>query len=277
MTKIQVFIDFEAITQPFSKELKLDNDFPYAYTIGIKRGKQFKTKTSILNFNHVSEEDVFQFIRVDIIEKIHALIKLKGFKINKETIEFVGWAPNLEKKILAKSFEGIEVKDLAKGASISLSNLTNANFNNKKYFSTIRKDMTKSLKPDFITRRGLDQDGAIASLAGYLLFSDARNLSGKFSVDTNIGSLIKDLLEYSKDDVLRMHFLNSNPKIFNERKKALEEINKEKSILAKKKSRLKSFLNNLENYDADSKVSDVTTLIKKELIKLDKKKKKLNS
>lgn len=275
MTKIQVFIDFEAITQPFSRELGLDNDFPYAYTIGIKKGKQFKTKTSILNFNHVSEEDVYQFIRVDIIEKIHDILKLKTFLINKDTVEFVAWAPNLEKKILSKSFQGFEVKDLAKGESMSLSALTNDDFKMQTYFPTIRKDMKKTLSEKFIERRGLNQDGAIAALTGYLLFADARNIKGKFDVDTNIRSLINELIEYSKDDVLRMCFLASNPTKFNQRKIAWKELNEKKIVLARRANKLNSLLRTIGEYDSEKTIHEITQEIDLELKKISKEKSKL--
>ena len=59
MTKIRVFIDFEAISAPFSYDLNIKNDLPYAYSIGIHVGKKFKTRTTIINFNNISTDGIY--------------------------------------------------------------------------------------------------------------------------------------------------------------------------------------------------------------------------
>lgn len=90
MTKVNVFIDFEAISMPFSKAVKLEADFPYAYTLGIYVGKKFKTRTYVFNFERYSTEDVFELVRASITNDIRTLLDNKKFAVNAETVKFIG-------------------------------------------------------------------------------------------------------------------------------------------------------------------------------------------
>lgn len=263
MTKIQVFIDFEAISAPFSHNLKIENDLPYAYSIGIHKGKKFKTKTTIINFNKVSKDDIFDFIRYDISEKLKLLTGNKEFKTNKETITFLGWAPLLEKKILNRSFKGIIVKDQAKGESMSLSSLTEKEFKEKIYFKSIKSEMLNKMESEFIDKRGLKFDGAIAALAGYELYRNAMNIKEKWNLNLDIRTLVKEIADYSKDDILRMSFLHKNQTIFNKRTTLLLEKNKIKQQLSRKMNKLNNLVKSLKELNPK-------TTIKKALIDSEK-------
>ena len=251
MTKIQVFIDFEAISAPFSHKLNINFDLPYAYSIGIHVGKKFKTKTTIINFNNISVEGVFEFIRLDITEKVRHIVDNPNLKVGRDSIEFIGWAPNLEKKILSKSFRGVEVIDQLKGESLSLSTLTSQEFSSKKYFIELRKEVNKKIDHEFIKRRGLELDGALAAFAGYELFRSATNSKKEWDININVLTIIKEVIEYSKDDIERMSFLHRNPAIFSKRKNELIIKNKEKQVLSRKINKLNSFIHSLENLDKD--------------------------
>ena len=204
MTKVQVYIDFEAISAPFSFDLKVQDDLPYAYTLGLYVGKKFKISTKIINFNEISIDNIFEHIRLDIISKIRKMLDNKTFGVNKDSVEFIGWAPNLEKQILNKALTGCKVKNMLKGQSLSLSALTKKAFSIENYFPSFRKAVNKDLDEKFIQRRGLDQDGSLAALAGYQLLMHSKNKKGKYSVDINTSTLVKEIIQYSKDDVKRM-------------------------------------------------------------------------
>lgn len=272
MTKLQVFIDFEAISAPFSNNLKIPNDLPYAYSIGIHKGKKFKTKTTIVNFNEISANDVFEFIRMDISEKIRILTGDKTFKTNKDTVVFVGWVPLLEKKILALAFKGIEVIDQTKGESVSLSKLTEKEFQTS-YFEILRVIVHKHLDETFITRRGLHLDGALAALAGYKLYANAHNITkGKFNIEIDVKTLLKEINIYSKDDIVRMSFLHKNPSIFLKRKKDLLIVNEKKQKISRNINKINNLINTLQDFDKKETIEHVLEKSKKNLEELKKEK-----
>ena len=242
MTKIKVFIDFESISAPFSYDLNIDNDFPFAYSIGIYKNKKFITKTTIINFNKIDSSKIYEFIRKNISKKIREILQNKNFQVNSESISFIGWVPNLEKKILFKSFKGVEVIDQSKGKCLSLSKLTEPEFKEIIYFKELKKEVNKNLDPIFIQKRGLNLDGALAALAGYQLFIYAFNKDAKWKINIDIQTLIKEIYEYSKDDVKRMFVLYKNPFVFTKRSEKLVKYNMEKQIIHRKINKLNTFL-----------------------------------
>lgn len=272
MTKIQVYIDFEAISAPFSHKLKVNNDLPYAYSIGIHKGKKFKTKTTVVNFNKVSKDDVFEFIRFDISDKLKELTGNKNFKINKDSVTFIGWAPILEKKILSQSFKGIEVIDQAKGESISLSTLTNKEYKDVVYFKTLKKEVNEKLDKEFIERRGLGHDGALAALAGYELYRSAMNIKSKWPISIDIRELVKEIVDYSKDDIVRMSFLSLNSNVFDKRKRELLKVNADKQRLSRQMNKLRNTIKSLESFDQEMNVSEALKITQDKLEKLKKEK-----
>lgn len=265
MTKLQVFIDFEAISAPFSSKLKVNNDLPYAYSYGVHQGSRFKTRTTIIDFNKINKEDVFEFIRKDISDGLRSLTGNKTFKANKDTITFIGWAPNLEKKVLSKAFKGVRVTDQTKGESISLSSLTQIEYKEITYFETLKKEVEKKLDPEFVIRRGLHHDGALAALAGYLLYKGARNIKDSWNIEIDTKQLLKEIKIYSKDDIVRMSFLFKNSALFAKRKKELIEKNKKKQTLSRRLNRLVSLSKSLANYDKEMTVEKLTKDINKEI------------
>ena len=256
MTKLRIFIDFEAISAPFSFKLNIPQDTPYAYSLGIHIGKKFKIKTTIVNFNEIGLDSLYEWIRLDIVEKIRDITGKKDFKVNKDSIQFIGWAPNLEKKILNKSFRGIEVIDQAKGESISLTTLTEKEFDGE-YFKTLREFVAKTLDSEFIEKRGLKYDGALAALAGHALYASAKNITNKFTLDIDLRTLVKEIVKYSKEDIIRMSFLQLNQPIFIKRKKELLILNEKKQKLSIKINKVKRTISILEAYDKNMKVSDL--------------------
>ncbi|NQZ66327.1 MAG: hypothetical protein HRT99_03905 [Mycoplasmatales bacterium] len=272
MTKMKVFIDFEAISYPFSKELQIDNNFPFAYSIGIFKGKKFKTKTTIINFKQISTDSVYEFIRKDISKKLRELTNNKNFKTNSDSVVFVGWSPFLEGKILNESFKGIELIDQANGDFVSLTKLTEKEFDDN-YFENLRASSKQNLDDEFIIKRGLHLNGALAALAGYKLFSNTFNLkNGQYNINIDSRILLKEIRKYSKDDILRMAYLHDNPSIFEKRKQKLLIINKNKELINKEINRLNSTYRALMEFDHKQTILEALKYTNAKIKKLKKDK-----
>jgi len=179
MTKLRVYIDFEAISAPFNRELNIPQDFPYAYSLGVFVGKQFKTKTFIFKFNKEDHTAIDDILRINILRDLRALTGKKDFNINRESIKFVSYAPALEKKVLTKVYKGVQVEDISKGAMISISQATEKYLDKSHYFEYLKEYVDKNIDSRFVTKRGLTHDGALAALAGYLLYSSALQTNGR--------------------------------------------------------------------------------------------------
>lgn len=273
MTRLAVFIDFEAISMPFSREAKVVDEFPYAYTIGIYVGKKFKTKTYIFNFQKDSVNTVNEVLRVQLSKDIRAIIDNPKQPITKSAIKFVGWSPILEKKILAKVFPGFEVNPLNKGFELSLSRLTPEIKDN--YFVETKKLIAQHMEEDFIKRRNLDHDGAVAALAGYLLYTSVNTAEGKYYFNYDMKTLLNEVKKYSKEDVTRMAFLNDNRALFDKRKdKALSTLS-EKQRIIKDIDRVDRLTRSLSTIDKEKTIEVTLKELKEELAKLKEEKIKL--
>lgn len=214
---------------PFSKAANLQSDFPYAYTLGIYRGKKFKTRTYVFNFERISTDEIVEVLRVNIIKDIRDILDNKTFTVNADTVKFIGWAPHLEKKIIGQLFKDAIVSAFNQGFELSLSRLTPEFEGN--YFEVLKSQVRQNLSPKFIEMRNLNHDGALAALAGYLLCMQIKG-KGKFYFPFEVKSLIKEIKEYSKEDVTRMAFLNDNQALFDQRRdKALELLRDKQKVI----------------------------------------------
>ena len=87
LKKLKVLIDFEAISQPFSRDLKLPEvDYPYAYTIAVIIHGKYKSRTKII----ITRRQVFNKIRNAIVKDLQILTGNTDFKVNHLTTEFIG-------------------------------------------------------------------------------------------------------------------------------------------------------------------------------------------
>lgn len=257
---------------PFSKAVKLEADFPYAYTLGIYVGKKFKTRTYVFNFERYSTEDVFELIRASITYDIRTLLDNKKFAVNAETVKFIGWAPLLEKKLLARLFPDAIVKAFNDGFELSLSRLT-PEFEGK-YFGVLKSQVAQNLDPDFVAIRHLEHDGALAALAGYLLASQISG-KGKYYFPFEVKTLLKEIKEYSKEDVTRMAFLNDNPVLFKERKEKALELMREKQKVIKHMQANEKLVNRLSDLEQEKTVEMIIKDLKEENTDLQSKKEKM--
>lgn len=273
MTKIKVYIDFEAISAPFSYKLRIPNDTPYAYSLGIHVGKKFIHRTKVLDFNKVDVTDLDDRMRLYIINDIRDILSKRTFAVNKNSIEFVSWVPNLEKKILSKCFKGIKVIDQVKGKQVSLTALTKEEFKGE-YFELLKKEVNNKLGSEFIEKRGLNKDGALAAIAGYQLYADARNIEKKWDIHIPIRTLLKEIRLYSADDVIRMSWLELNNAEFVKRVKDQVEINVERQKDSRTLFKLNAAISMLKKADQKLTIAEVLEFKEKERqVLLDKKNK----
>lgn len=273
MTKISVFIDFEAISMPFSREAQIADEFPYAYTLGIYVGNKFKTKTFVFNFQQDSVNDIYDVLRNYISRDIKGILGNKNQSINKSSVKFIGWSPILEKKILNKVFPGFDVSPLNKGFELSLSRLTPEIKDN--YFVMTKKLIARHMDAEFIKRRNLDHDGAVAALAGYLLYSAVMPEKGKFYFDYDMKTLVGEIKKYSKEDVTRMAFLNDNRALFDKRKEKALKTLADKQVIIKSLDRAERLSHSLATMDQEKTIEVALKELKAEITKLKEEKSKL--
>lgn len=275
MAKIKVYIDFEAISAPFSYKLKIPNDTPYAYSLGIHVDKKFIHRTKILDFSKIVISDLDDRMRLYIMDDIRDILKDRSFAVNRNSIEFVSWAPNLEKKILSRCFKGIKVNDQVKGKQVSLSALTKEEFKGE-YFKLLKEEVNKNLEPEFIENRGLNKDGALAALAGYQLYADSRSIPKKWQIHVPVRALLKEITLYSADDVIRMSWLELNKSEFDIRLAKQVKINAESQKNARTLIKLNAVISMLRKSNQKLTIAEVLKIKEKErqeLVDLKNKKK----
>ncbi|AWX42908.1 Uncharacterised protein [Metamycoplasma cloacale] len=209
-----VYIDFEAITNPFARLIKLPSGIPYCYTIGLLNKKGvFETSTFIIDFHkHRGIESIWFFLKKNIIDDIKRI----NDEIDVNKVVFIGHNPELEKKCIKKIFPDHQVLPLIKQREVSLSKLTAKTFKNEYFINT--KQLIEKLQGKKVYDSLMHRSGAIASYAGYWLYVNSlKNLRTKdsraryFISDINEKTFTKELKKYSKDDVLKMYYLASIP------------------------------------------------------------------
>ncbi|QJR43901.1 DUF2779 domain-containing protein [Mycoplasma miroungirhinis] len=204
--KIRVFIDFEAITNPFARFIKIENSTPYCYTLGLENEHGiFKSHTYVINFRNYKK--IYEILRLHIkkdIKKVNPQIKIND-------VEFVGHNPVLENKCLNKLFPKNKVLPLISQQTISLSILTRKQFK-KEYFVQIKEIINTKSTHNVFKNRILSNNGAIASYVGFLLYCKDNNFETKkhYYIDIDKQLLIKELKEYSHDDVWKMQYVNEH-------------------------------------------------------------------
>ncbi|AZZ65361.1 DUF2779 domain-containing protein [Metamycoplasma phocicerebrale] len=214
MNKNYVYIDFEAIANPFARIINLPSDTPYAYTVGgLNKYQNFETKTFIVDFNKGNNlNNIWSIIKQNIIKHIYEI----NPKLKISEIVFIGHNPNLEKRILQKLFPNNEVQPLLDPSCpvLSLSKLTGPIFEDE-YFLNIKKAI-KDSGIESLKKRVAGKNGAIASFVGHWLYINAiKNLRvndkrKKYFLKLNKNLVIKELRKYSGDDVKKMLFLTTD-------------------------------------------------------------------
>ena len=233
MEKTEVYIDFEAISNQFARLINLPSGTPFAYTLGLLNEKnQFETKTFVMDFTmHNTLTSIWIILRKFIIQDINKINK----HVNIKNIIFIGHNPDLETKCIKRLFPENETKPLISQKNISLSKLT-AKYITDNYFSKLKKIIKMNYSDDLVLNQMLDRNGAIASFAGYWLYTNSiKNLKPKdkrtkYYLALDKKSLLRELKAYSEDDVKRMIYINthmSNEDI----DKLAKEINQKRELI----------------------------------------------
>ncbi|MCR8613144.1 MAG: hypothetical protein NC236_01540 [Mycoplasma sp.] len=266
----RIFIDFEAITSPFKNEWRdvwKDKyvDIPFIYTIGIYREQDFKTKTKLISFSEIefNSKNLYDFLRLEIIRDVRELLGNDRFFINRNTTSFVAWDPALERKILSKVYTGVKIIDLTKGRRISLSRATNSEIN-KEYFSYFTKVLSKNTLEKLPNmKKMIKEDGAKAALCGYLLLQKYVPTNEKTHFfDVDYEKMLQELLNYSKDDVLRMEIVDKNYEEFEKIYEEWSKLNKKKNVL-RKEIRIAKIVNEYLSSKFENDEKNITNIIKK--------------
>ncbi len=208
-----VYIDFEAITNPFARLINIPSGTPYAYTLGLLNTKnQFESATFIMDFKkHNNLGSMWNTIKKCILRDISRI----NPKLSLKDIVFVGHNPVLEHKCIKKLFPNNDVKALITNETVSLSKLT-GKFFEKPYFSKIKRMLDKS-NDEYLKNALQDRNGAIASFAGYWLYTNslkdlrANDKRKKFLIELDTKTLLRELQKYSRDDVHKMLYIVNHP------------------------------------------------------------------
>gem|GEM_PF-1927478 len=140
----------------------------------------------------------------------------------------------METKCIKKIFPNNEIKPLIANQTVSLSKLTGKTFFNN-YFPKIKKILLEKSKEYPLFLQLIEKNGAIASFAGYWLYTNSlTNLRSndkkrKFYIDLDKKLLLKELKNYSKDDVNKMLYVIELEK--NNLDLLIKEVNQKKEFL----------------------------------------------
>ena len=256
MNKIKVYIDFEIISNSLEYEIN-SKKIPYAYTMGIFVGKDFKTKIYVVNFNNVDIKDIYNKLNKKITWDIRHILKKFDFKVSGKSVEFAAFNHVLEKEILKKVFKYINVIDISKGERISLEKATEREMGKKNYFKELKEVVNKNLSSSFIEKKGLDKSGALAGFAGYILYKNVfPSKNDKYNLEINSKILLKEIKIYSEDDVVRMKIIVSNYKLFHDKAKRWNKIIKKNNSNNKIIKKNKIIIDELKKINPELKIKD---------------------
>ncbi|MFV8401058.1 hypothetical protein [Mycoplasma sp. 005V] len=275
--KIKVFIDFEAITFNFLKRLpgniKADM-LPYCYTIGMYRDndveKGFMTKTSLMSFKDFDYRTYIKKLKSNLINDISILAKEKiTFQNIDEKIEFYGWNPQMENDILNRLFQvNCFNASKYKGKRMLSLKIVVPHLDRDDYFKATRKLF--ALKQPDVDRDIFNDPGFAAAYLGYirfLLFNKTKKSANKINLSLKDLHLIDtDIVNYNKDDVLKLDYCYRNQDIILERSNQLDtidsNISKNASYLSNQKKMLANFKKYAEKYSINKNQDDIQALRK---------------
>ncbi|QIW62136.1 hypothetical protein [Mycoplasmopsis gallinacea] len=228
MNKKIIYIDFEAITENYLSPLgiKKIHDLPFMYTIGhYNKNNKFITKTSFFKFDKlvkkVNEQNKanWPYIKEHIVNSINTLIHENWTAQKLENqIDFAGWNPGLEKKILTEycKFDNSVFNVITHKTPIALDKVIPKNLFLKKQ----NTDYFSYTKP-FLSQMGIhklqiDKSGNIAAFLGSVLLGSTIRSSYIFKKLRKTGDNLEfqkvrqELIKYNLDDVLKLDFYEQN-------------------------------------------------------------------
>ncbi|MHA3795838.1 hypothetical protein [Mycoplasma sp. VS31B] len=267
--KLKVFIDFEAITNNFLKRLPINLNIrflPYCYTIGVYRNNDVKngfiTKTSLMSFKNFELRTYRKKLKVNLLNDISILAKEKITEENlHDKVEFYGWNPQMENLILNNLF-GIECFNASKhnGKQMLSLKIVVPHMHKDNYFQETKKIF--AAKQPEVEQNIFNDPGYAASYLGYMRFIAFSKLNKKkYKINLTLDDIAlidTDIMNYNKDDVIKLDYCYRNQDIILKRSKKLTSIdaniNRSANNLSQQKRLLKNFEKYAEKYNKKSVV-----------------------
>lgn len=268
--KIKIYVDFEAITFNYLASLNFmyfkelgeqKIDLPYCYTIGfIDQNKKLNTLSNVFDLTPIAKiKPLKQFWNKAQAQFLGDLKKLlKNDKLNLNQLKFYSWNNSLESKLLQKFFN-LESIDLAQGRSISLDKLVPNNLFVNDDFSFLFEQQINYLskKIKFLPE---DSKGKIAACLGALIIASlnsfyTRNTKLKTPLaKQQIKQILKQVLLYNKNDVLKLHYVDQNISKTNTIINEITMLNKQKSKVMNEINRINSWITYFEILKTNYKI-----------------------
>ncbi|QKT05155.1 hypothetical protein [Mycoplasma sp. OR1901] len=274
--KIEIYIDFEAITSNFLrrifKNVPHNFEFPYIYTVGYYKNDDLILDTGYINLKKIwNLENLINQSKTTLkwmlTKSIRKITGIKNLEINSHNIDFLVWGNSLEDNIIEPMF-GFKTKNIQKGSGISIDKVVPSKLFNENYFKKMEaienqkalyKGSTIKLKPDF-------SSGAMCAVLGaILILNNFKNSYQHKAYDRPLNDDEKNIIidcisQYNRDDVKKIAFIHKN----SDKKEIIEnqiyyyiwktnKLRNEEVKLSKLKSILK-VINNIVTLDKDSTV-----------------------
>ncbi|QNM93510.1 hypothetical protein H9M94_02775 [Mycoplasma sp. Pen4] len=254
--KLKVYIDFESITHNFLRRCYLNSKIgflPYLYTVGLHRNndlsQKFVHKSSLMTFKNFNFKNYYEKLAENLLNDISII---SGEDINRENyldkIEFYGWNPGMENTVLNRILNvGCKniIHDHEFKTSISLK-LVIPNDESVYFEETAKIDALNKPDSPFMKH---DDPGFRSSFLGYQRFINFNNINTYDRIILSNEDLIiidKELINYNKDDVLKLDFCVRNKQLIKQRARKLAKYNEE---IAKKSKKLYLAETNLSNLE----------------------------
>ncbi|MBN4084672.1 hypothetical protein [Mycoplasma sp. CSL10166] len=266
--KLEIYIDFEAITSNFLKRFFKDTphnmDFPYIYTVGFYKDGNLVLETDHIELNKIwnLENLIYQtktIIKKKLTNSIRRITGIKNLEISSNNIEFLVWGNSLEDNIIEPMF-GFKTKNIQKGNGVSIDRVVPSKLFNEKYFEkmTSIKNQDALYKGSIIKIKPEFSNGALCSVLGAILIlnnfkNSHQHKNYKVILTKNERSIIMNCIaKYNKDDVNKIAFIHKN----------IEK----KEIIEKQIHKYIKIINSLRNQEVKlNKMNDIFKLLDKNI------------
>ncbi|WP_025755147.1 hypothetical protein [Mycoplasmopsis cricetuli] len=216
--KTKIYIDFEILNTKIYKLDSFVKIIPYLYTLGIKTEKGFKFETFYIRPASLYKKNPKETKHILLSHINNAIKNFAKIKLSKKIneVEFIGFNPSLERKILTSLFPGISVKNIYSGSedAISLNNLLkelgnteNFEFNYLKSISQKNSKLYKAIEKS--------KKGYIAELGGAILYANYLKKNDVIekivgSKKINVKNVLDELKNYNLNDVKALEIIENN-------------------------------------------------------------------
>lgn len=260
--KTKVFIDFEAISHlqvTRFKGLGKFYQFPYAFSVGVDTPSGFKTQTFIFDFSKgLTIGRANWLLKRRLLTFINNLLDNKK-RLTIKDIVFYGYTIKMEQDTLNKIFNNkVDVVDLSFSNSASLTRLTKKYIPDKNYFEYLKNEWLND--PSLIGANRRNRSGEFASLAGLALLLHKTNTKQTLFKNIDLKQLTKEILQYSKDDVLRIKCVFDHEEEMRQESQAWNSYIKKREKTLQEISLIESVINLFSQYGDKSNIDEIIEL-----------------